>query len=135
MTASERIIKLLEHLNLNAVALANALGKDRPQFIYDIVKGKTHNISPTLAKQITSVYTDINSVWLLTGEGNMLNSDTTGNNNTSIAGNSNQINCSSTLEKALDEISEMRKLFQTQVNNNHEQFDRLVSVIENLTKK
>ena len=76
----------------------------------------------------------LNIEWLETGEGNMLLNEVSGNNNTSIAGNSNQINCSSTLEKALDEISEMRKLFQVQVNNNHEQFDRLVSVIENLTK-
>lgn len=134
MNASERIIKLLEYLELNAGSFAASIGKDRPQFIYDIIKGKTRNITPGLARQITSVYPRVNSVWLLTGEGDMLINDVAGSNNTSVAGNSNQVNCSSTLEKALDEISEMRKLFQEQVHNNHEQFDRLVSVIENLTK-
>lgn len=72
--------------------------------------------------------------WLEAGEGDMLVSDANGNNNTSVAGNNNTINGSSILEKALDELTEMRKLFQEQVHNNHEQFDRLVSVIENLTK-
>lgn len=35
--------------------------------------------------------------------------------------------------KALDEISEMRKLIQEQIRNNKEQFERFMSVIERLT--
>ena len=37
--------------------------------------------------------------------------------------------------KALEEISEMRKLIQEQVRNNQEQFERFMSVIERLTSR
>lgn len=135
MDASERIQKLLDLLEVNAVAFASALGKDRPQFIYDIIKGKTRNITPGLARQITSVYPQVNSVWLLTGEGDMLVNEVSGSNNTSIAGNSNNVNSSSTIEKAIDEISEMRKLLQTSVDNNRQQFNQFMELINNLTAK
>lgn len=59
----------------------------------------------------------------------------TGDNNTSIAGNSNQINSSPALELAINEISEMRKIIQEQVKNNQEQFERFMAVIEKLTLK
>lgn len=72
MEASERINKLLNHLNISAATLASELGRERPQFIYDIQKGKTKNISTELAKQIVSVFPEINEVWLLTGTGQML---------------------------------------------------------------
>ena len=72
MEASERINKLLNHLNISASTLASELGRERPQFIYDIQKGKTKNISSELAKQIISVFPEFNEVWLLTGTGQML---------------------------------------------------------------
>jgi SOS-response transcriptional repressor LexA len=72
MEASERINQLLNYLDISAATLAVNLGKSRPQFIYDILKGKTKNISQDLAKQIVSVYPEINDVWLLTGNGQML---------------------------------------------------------------
>ena len=75
MNASERIDRLLNHLKMSAPAFASAIGKDRPQFIYDIQKGKTKNISQSLVKQIISVFSDINEIWLLTGEGEMLKQD------------------------------------------------------------
>ena len=75
MGASERINILLNCLNISAAAFALALGKSRPQFIYDIQKGKTKNISQELAKQIVSVYPEISEIWLLTGDGEMLKSE------------------------------------------------------------
>lgn len=72
MEASERINQLLNYLEISAATLAVNLGKGRPQFIYDIQKGKTKNISQDLAKQIVSVYPEINDVWLITGNGQML---------------------------------------------------------------
>ncbi len=49
-----------------------------------------------------------------------------GNNNTSVAGNSNNVNSFSTLEKAIVEIAEMRKLVQKR----DEQIDRLITLLE-----
>lgn len=51
---------------------------------------------------------------------------TTGDNNTQVAGNGNNINNASTIGKALDEIAEQRKL----VSKSQEQIDRLISIIE-----
>lgn len=53
----------------------------------------------------------------------------TGNNNTSVAGNANNVNCSSTIEKAIDEISAQRKLLE----KSQEQIDRLLTIIEKLS--
>lgn len=74
MKASERVQKILEIYQINAYALAEAIGLDRPQAIYDILKGKTKAITERMAIKIISAYKDINKVWLLTGEGNVLNS-------------------------------------------------------------
>lgn len=72
MDASERLEMILNHLDISAATLASELGRGRPQFLYDILKGKTKNISTELAKQIVSVYPEFNEVWIITGQGQML---------------------------------------------------------------
>ena len=58
-----------------------------------------------------------------------------GDNNTQIAGNGNHINNAATLDKAIDEISAMRKLLETAIQNNKEQADKFFSIIERITNK
>ena len=58
-----------------------------------------------------------------------------GDNNTQIAGNSNNVNTSAEMQIALNEISEMRKLVQEQVRINKEQTDKFLAIIEKLTEK
>lgn len=72
MDAGKRLEMILNHLNISAATLASELGRGRPQFLYDIQKGKTKNISTELAKQIISVYPEFNEVWIITGQGQML---------------------------------------------------------------
>lgn len=72
MSASDRIENLLMYLNMNAKAFSERLGYDRPQIIYDIQKGKTKKVSDDLSNKILSVFPEVNKVWLLTGEGEML---------------------------------------------------------------
>lgn len=84
---------------------------------------------------VLTIFPDLNRDWLLYGEGEMIKSNNTiinspvGNNSTQIAGNSNSINCYS-LNKAIDEISEQRKL----VSKSQEQIDRLLAIIEKMQK-
>lgn len=96
------------------------------------------DLSDKVVEQILNFYTDLNNVWLLTGEGNMIKKPTTqesnGNNNTQIAGNSNNINSTTAMQLAIAEISEMRKLIQEQIRNNQDQFNRFMTIIEQLTK-
>lgn len=47
---TEVIAKVLAYTKLNAKQLAERIGLDRPQAIYDILKGKTKSISPAMAK-------------------------------------------------------------------------------------
>lgn len=72
MNAVEILSKLLSYSELNVKTLSEKIGLGRPQAIYDIQKGKTKNISQSMADKIISVFPDINRVWLLTGEGEML---------------------------------------------------------------
>lgn len=87
---------------------------------------------------VLNAFPELNRDWLLYGEGDMLkdpiNQEANGDNNTLVAGNSNNVNSPAAMQLALNEISEMRKLIQEQVRNNQDQFNRLMSVIDRLTK-
>lgn len=68
--------ELLEELEMNPKQLSDSLGKDRPQWAYDILNEKVKvGISKNIAELICEKYPHINKSWLLTGEGDMLNPD------------------------------------------------------------
>ena len=73
MGAVERIEKILEIYGIKAKTLAEKIGLDRPQAIYDILHGKTKSISDSMAVKIISAFPEVNKYWLLTGEGDVLN--------------------------------------------------------------
>lgn len=132
MKADKKIEELLAYLNINAKAFSEKLGYERPQIIYDILKGKTKRISEDLAIKITSVFPMIRKSWLLADEGSMIyapiNQEINGGYNTQVAGNNNQVNSPATLDKAISEISEQRKM----LIKSQEQIDRLIAVIEKM---
>lgn len=72
MTGQEVINKVLEELNLKAPTFADSIGV-KYQRIFDLQKGKVKKISSSLANDIISKYGQFNLTWLLTGEGEMLN--------------------------------------------------------------
>lgn len=72
MTGQEIINKVLEELNLKAPTFAKSIGV-KYQRIFDLQKGKVKKISSSLANDIISKYGQFNLTWLLTGEGEMLN--------------------------------------------------------------
>lgn len=84
--------------------------------------------------KISAAFPFISIEWLKKGIGDMLmpSINQVGKNSTQIAGNANQVNSSSTLDKALDEISEMRKLLAEAIKNNKEQADKFFSIIEKM---
>lgn len=73
MTGQEIINKVLEELNLKAPTFADSIGV-KYQRIFDLQKGKVKKISSSLANDIINKYDQFNLTWLLTGEGEMLNS-------------------------------------------------------------
>ncbi|EJW97746.1 hypothetical protein EVA_14152 [gut metagenome] len=95
------------------------------------------DLSDKVIEKILNFYIDLDKVWLLTGEGEMLKSSNhtiinspIGDNSTQIAGSNVTENTS--LNKALDELSEMRKLLAEAIRNNKEQADRFFSIIEKI---
>ena len=135
MKADKKIEEMLAYLNINAKAFSEKLGYERPQIIYDILKGRTKRISEDLAIKITTVFPVIRKSWLLADDGDMIyasiNQEINGDHNTQVAGNNNHVNSPATLDKAIDEIAAQRKL----VEKSQEQIDRLLSIIENMNKK
>ena len=74
---SERISKLIEALGIKPNAFALALGYNRSQTIYDIVKGKSAPSFDFFNKLAMSEYSEIlNMEWVLTGRGEILLSKT-----------------------------------------------------------
>jgi hypothetical protein len=137
MTSSEKIEKLLIHLNISAKVFSERLGYDRPQIVYDIQKGKTKNISKELANKIISVFPEVNKTWLLADEGEMLRDSYTQtaseSKNFTQTGDVNINNNDTALVKAIDEISAQRRLVeksQQLVEKAQEQIDRLIGLLE-----
>ena len=88
------------------------------------------SLSRKTIQKIVTHYPELNNVWLVTGEGEMLkesnNVKNVGNNSTAIAGSGINFNNSVLLDKALSEIAEQRKL----VAQGQEQISRLISLLE-----
>lgn len=91
---------------------------------------------------VLTAFPELNRDWLLYGEGEMIKGNVTqtshGDNSPNIAGNGNNVNSASTIDKALDEIAEQRKLVaksQEQVSKSQEQIDRLLAIIEDMNKQ
>ena len=72
MTAKEILEKLLSRTGLTINSLATEIGLSRAQALYDIQNEKTKSITPSMADRIIQRFSDIDRVWLLTGEGDML---------------------------------------------------------------
>ncbi|RXQ96062.1 hypothetical protein EO244_04260 [Ancylomarina salipaludis] len=73
---SERILALLDYLNISRNVFAKKLGYERSQSVYDIINGKSKPSFDFFNKLFNSEYSElINSVWLITGKGDMLNKE------------------------------------------------------------
>lgn len=83
--AIEIINEVLEYTKTNSKQLAESLGFERPQAIYDILNPlKKVGISKNMADKICNAYPFINKIYLLTGEGNLiLNEDSKNTENKS----------------------------------------------------
>lgn len=65
--------ELLKELEMNPKQLSDSLGKERPQWAYDILnENKNVGISKNIAELICERFPRINKSWLLTGDGDML---------------------------------------------------------------
>lgn len=73
MTPKEILESILKNEEINYAQLAKAMGLSRVQPLYDIRDGKVKRISENYASKIMASYPQYSRIWLLTGEGEMLN--------------------------------------------------------------
>lgn len=135
----ERFDKYMRYkkLNDNQVTIQCGLAQG---LLAQARKGKSDLGSRTIDK-ILKEYQDLNKVWLLTGEGEMITMSPTmtsfGDNSPNVSGDGNRINDFSIFDKSLKEISEQRKLVsksQEQLSKAQEQIDRLLAIIEKMSR-
>ena len=88
---------------------------------------------------VLTAFPELNREWLLYGEGEMIKGNVSqtshGDNSPNINGNDNHLEPnSSLLDKALDEIAAMRKALTDALAVNQRNTDRLLNIIENMSK-
>lgn len=149
MNKLDRYKILINHLKSlgvieNQQDLGRKLGYNNSSAFSQVINGKAAEPKQFMQK-IEELYPPLNIEWLESGSGEMLKDGSVVQHashcSTNVNGNSNKVETGSALfnalelqKNALEEISEMRKLVQEQVRNNQDQFNRLMGVIERLTR-
>jgi len=112
------------------------IGQRRFEVRCGLANGYVNNIrksiSPEKLQKIAQQNPGLNTGWLMTGEGEMLRASAmqTGDGNNNQQGNGNSYNSSTALDKALDEISEMRKLLADSLANTNDLSNRMMALLE-----
>lgn len=143
--SSERMKKVIAYAGVKTNKFSKTLGYNSPNKLYHIISGR-NDISREIAGDITRSYPEINRVWLLTGEGEMLNHshneatyNTQKNNNSNNGDNSIYINSTGagttttiTQDKEnagqCNEIKEMTKLLNQLYETKIIEIDRLTKL-------
>ena len=143
MNNQKKLLEIIDSLcNSNQSEFARRMGMPQPTIASWLKRGTLDY------EKISSIFPELSAEWLLREEGDMLKSaitqNATGENVTQIAGNGNQVSHTYSIDRALDEITEQRKLVsksqeqitksQEQITKSQEQIDRLLGIIEQMTK-
>ena len=137
------INNLLKYSDLNAKQFAEKIGLTRPQAVYDILKGKTKSISPSMANKILSVFPEVNRSWLVSGEGAMLKGNmSVGGENSGVMVNGNNTNSPidnrhyysdspDVLKAQIDLLDERIKEKDAQIKEKDAQIKKLLDILAN----
>jgi len=145
---NERIKEVLEHYRVSQAMFAKSTRLSQPT-INRAIKGDVP-IRAELLVALLKQFPEVSAEWLITGKGEMLIKDNVGDNtaqssgdnatsiaghgNTNIAGDYNGCADNKAVEKAIDEITQMRLLLADAIKNNKEQSDKFLDIISQLSK-
>ena len=121
-TIKDRLIIYINHLGISVRKF-----EIECELSNGYIKNIRQSIMPDKLRKIALCYPELNTGWLMTGEGDMLKSpvqEIKGDNNTQVIGDGNHVSTPSTLDKALDALAKSQ-----------EQIDRLIGVLEKMTEK
>lgn len=90
MNATNIINYILEHEKLKAASFATSIGAVATQ-IYDLQSGKTKKISLAMANKILKTYPHYKKTWLLTGEDEIFNNNSTSENSPQVIDNEQEL--------------------------------------------
>lgn len=134
-TIKERLICFIKFLKI---------GQGKFEAQCGLANGYVNNIrrsiTPDKLQQIALQFPELNTGWLMTGEGEMLRSTVSqtshGNNSPNVYGDNNSV-CgdAALLSKALDEISAMRIALADALKVNQENTSKLLKIVEAMTIK
>jgi len=124
MKKSQEVLEgLLSYLKISANKLSSEIGLTANTSIYHIKNGR-NGISPDLANKIVDRYPEINYIWLLTGEGEMIE----GEMEQSIASEPAP-------EYGMDFLIKENQFLKQQILNKDQEIERLWNLFEKGSKK
>lgn len=126
------IQEILVYTGKNAKQFSDSIGKDRPQWLYDVMNPeKVTGLSSRMVDMICETYPEFSRSYLLTGEGTLLKADTIEGsvqqniNSSNITQNGN-VEASANMDKLINVLAEQSQ----QVTKAQEQIDRLITLLE-----
>lgn len=139
---NDRILYIIENkANKNKKQFAEMISV-APQVIQNIVSGRRNKPSFDILNAIISTFDDINSEWLITGNGEMfknidtITQTTTGNNNISIGkGNNNSVSSSTEnntikqLQKELEDCKNQLEDYKKMLSEKDAQINKLLNIL------
>lgn len=129
MGVKERLREYIKTLNVSEREFCRRIGVSS-----SYVNNIRQSIQPDKMKAIGEKFPELNPMWLLTGDGEMMQGNNinrvSGNNNTAVAGNGNQVTTND-----IAGLIELQKGYQEMIKEKDSQIARLISVIEKLSEK
>lgn len=130
----QRFTQIANFYNISLRKLSEVLELKSPQVFYDMKAGKVQGVSRTLLESIKDKLPDVNDVWLLTGEGEMMRESPQNHqvigNNSGIANNGNGV-----VIHPKEESSDIVKRMQDQIEELLSQNRTLLNIVDRLTSK
>lgn len=130
------IQEMLVYTGKNAKQFSDSIGKDRPQWLYDVMNPeKVTGLSSRMVDMICETYPEFSRSYLLTGEGTLLKADTIEGNiqqniNSSHITQNGNVETSANMDKLINVLAEQSQ----QVTKAQEQIDRLITLLERNSK-
>lgn len=129
------VYEILTHTGLNAKAFSDSIGKERPQWLYNVLNPENPSgLSSRMVDMICETYPEFSRSYLLTGEGTLIKTDKAESvqqniNSSHITQNGN-VEASANMDKLINVLAEQSQ----QVTKAQEQIDRLITLLERNSK-
>ena len=129
MGVKERLREYIKTLDISEREFCRQIGVST-----SYVNSIRQSIQPDKMKAIGEKFPELNPMWLLTGEGEMLQGNNinkvSGSHNTAVAGNGNSVTTND-----IAGLIELQKGYQEMIKEKDSQIARLISIIEKLSEK